>query len=605
MDTFPTVARRTPEMYGPETEHAQELHSTKYRRDDETYDDYCVRYARKTTDNPIHFRHMLDALRTQRILPAGRQQLAVGRPYNITAHNCFVGGTISDSSEGIMDELKNSMLTLRSGGGDGWDFSTLRPFGDPIRGLGLKAFATGPVSFMQCWDAMCNTVMSAGHRRGAMMGVIRVDHPDIMRFINAKANSNSLTNFNISVAVTDRFMEAMLNDLPFQLRFNGVVYDTVDPKAIWSRIMERNWDYAEPGVIFIDRVNQMNNLHYCEQIAATNPCGEQPLPPNGACLLASINVVKYLQRTRKNRDENISDMPWTLDLDLLRLDVAALQRSLDNVIDVSTYPLEAQKYEQQSKRRMGIGVTGMANALEVMGFVYGSPDYIEQQSCVLETIRDTAYFASISAAQEKGPFPLFNAKKYLQSGFAKTLPQEIRNEIRRKGIRNSHLLSIAPTGTISMCADNVSSGIEPPFALRSKRLVHMPDGQREIILEDYAVRKYGVEGRTSENTSAEDHIKVLVAAQKYVDSAVSKTCNVAGTIKGERTSSMQVDYQQFEQLYLDAYNGGAKGCTTFNINGKRFGIMTKADDEPSSESGDAAGGACMIDPATGIRTCDE
>jgi ribonucleoside-diphosphate reductase alpha chain len=570
------------QVYGPATAYSEHLHATKYRADSETYDDYCVRYARTTTDDELHFRHLLDALRHQRILPAGRQQLAVGRPYDITAMNCYVGDTIPDTSEGIMDALKWSMLTLRSGGGCGWDFSTLRPHGDPIRGLGIKAYSTGPVSFMGCWDSMCATVLSAGHRRGAMMGVLRIDHPDIMRFINAKADQTTLKNFNISVAVTDRFMEALEHDKTYPLTFAGRDYDQARATDVWARIMERNWDWAEPGVLFIDRINEQNPLNYVETISATNPCGEQPLPPNGACLLGSLNMVKYLSG-------------GSLDYDLIKLDTAMACIAFDNVIDVTRYPLEAQREEQQNKRRMGIGVTGMANALEIIGHRYASAEYLKEQEKVLTCIRDTAYKTSIAAAGRLGSFPLFDAKGWLESGFAKTLPKKLRDQIRKKGLRNGLLLSIAPTGTISMCADNVSSGIEPPFAMRSSRDVYLEETQTKILLQDYAHANHQVRGKTASEVSARDHIKVLCNAQQFVDSAVSKTCNVNGAVKGQKKKGT-VSFDDFQKLYLQAYHGGAKGCTTFNRNGKRFGMMESLDDQ--GEQG------CTIDPETGARTCE-
>lgn len=570
------------QVFGPQTAYSEHLHATKYRVDSETFDDYCVRYARTTTDDELHFRHLLDGLRHQRILPAGRQQLAVGRPYDITAMNCYVGGTIPDTSEGIMDELKYSMLTLRSGGGCGWDFSTLRPYGDPIRGLGIKAYSTGPVSFMGCWDAMCATVLSAGHRRGAMMGVLRVDHPDIMRFINAKQDQSSLSNFNISVAITDKFMAALECDGLYDLIFEGRCYDRVRATDVWARIMERNWDWAEPGVLFIDTINRMNPLSYCETIAATNPCGEQPLPPNGACLLGSMNLVKYVSGGE-------------IDYDLLGLDIAMACTAFDRVIDVTRYPMERQREEQQNKRRQGIGVTGEANALEIMGHSYASAGYLKEKEKIGKFLRDTAYQTSIQAAKTRGSFPFFDATKWLKSGFAKTLPPKIRAGIKKEGLRNGLLLSIAPTGTISMCADNVSGGIEPPFALEQERLVYMPEGQRTVQLTDYAYANHGIRGKTSSQVSAGDHIKVLCATQKYVDSAVSKTCNVNGAIKGKKQKG-SVTFEQFKDLFLQAYRGGAKGCTAFNKNGKRFGIITSLDDK--GEEG------CTIDPETGARSCE-
>ena len=579
-------------MYGPRTPYSEELHATKYRADGETFDDYCVRYSRTASDDEMHFRHLLDGLRHQRILPAGRQQLAVGRPYDITAMNCYVGGTIPDTSEGIMDELKYSMLTLRSGGGCGWDFSTLRPYGDPIRGLGIKAYSTGPVSFMECWDSMCNTVLSAGHRRGAMMGVLRVDHPDIMRFINAKAKDDYLTNFNISVAITDRFMDALEKDDTYDLVFADKVYDTVRASDVWARIMERNWDWADPGVLFIDRINEQNPLAYCEEIAATNPCGEQPLPPNGACLLGSLNLIQYLVKMPMGTGDNEYEFDWNL----FKLDAATACRAFDNVIDHTRYPLARQREEALNKRRMGVGITGTANALETLGYKYASPDYIKMQNKILETLRDVLYNASATAAKAHGSFPAFKADKWLASGFARTLPKRIRDKIKKQGLRNGLLLSIAPTGTISMCADNVSSGIEPPFAMSQKRLVHMPEGQIEVELKDYAYAFHNVKGKTTYEVSGSDHVKVLCAAQKYIDSAVSKTCNVAGVENSGKKKKGQITYDEFKRLYLQAYKEGAKGCTTFNLNGKRFGILTVNDSDE--------GAACRIDPVTGATSCE-
>jgi ribonucleoside-diphosphate reductase alpha chain len=573
---------------GPANLFSQQLHQLKYRADGESFDDYCVRYARTLADDESHFRHLLGGLREQRILPAGRQQLAIGRPFQTTAYNCFVGGRIEDSMEGIMEELKLSALTLRAGGGCGWDFSSLRPELDPIRGLGPGARASGPVGFMPLWHTMCGTIMSAGMRRGAMMGVLLVTHPDILKFIRAKRIPGALTNFNISVGATDDFMEAVEHDGLYDLTFGGRSYQRVRALDVWATIMESNWDWAEPGVLFMDRINRMNPLWYCELIAATNPCGEQPLPPHGACLLGSLNVVKYLvpSYARTLNPKGFDGASHTggrsryvrgyeLNLDLFREDVKAAVRAFDNVIENTVYPLPQQEKEAQSKRRMGLGVTGMANALEVCGFVYGTAEYLQAQEAVLTVLRDTAYEASVQLAIEKGSFPLFDADKWLQSGFAKTLPEEIRWKIRQYGLRNGLLLSIAPTGTISLTADNVSSGIEPPPFLEQEREVNLPEGKVTISLNDYALENYGVRGRTAMECSAADHVRVLCSAQRFIDSSVSKTCNVKGVRGGEEPKPGEITFAEFKDIYWMAWEGEAKGCTTYNMNGKRAGIITE------------------------------
>ena len=567
---------------GPSSPFSRELHAAKYLDEGEVFDDYCVRYARAVADNEKHFRPLLDALRCQRILPAGRQQLAVGRPYQLTAMNCYVGGTIPDSIEGIFDEVKFGAQTMRTGGGVGWDFSSLRPAGDPVRGLGKMTYAKGPVSFMNVWNAMSDTIMSAGDRQGAMMAVLRVDHPDIMRFVNAKADTASLINFNISVAITDAFIEAVEEDALYDLRFAGEDRGSIRALDVWARIMERNWDYAEPGVIFIDTVNRMNPLYYCETIAATNPCGEQPLPPFGACLLLSMNVSKFVTPAMVGTSRFI-------DIDWLMNDVVLAVRACDNVIDLTHYPLAEQKAQQQTKRRMGIGVTGLANAIEACGHAYGTEEYLNLQDKVLMHVQKAAYSTSILLAREKGSFPNFDAERWLASGFAQTLPEDLRDHIKTTGLRNGVLLSIAPAGTISLVADNVSSGLEPTFAVETRRSVRMPEGRREIVVRDYGVENFGTVPRTADQVTPQQHVEVLCRAQKYIDSAVSKTCNVAGEISGESAPG-RISYQNFKELYVQAYKGGAKGCTAYNINGKRAGILE--------------GAACRIDEH-GNRTCDQ
>lgn len=592
----------TEELYGPRTTLGRSIHAMKYRAPEETFDDYCVRYARTTADDETHFRRLLRYTRSQLLLPAGRQQLSVGRPHQTTAFNCFVGPTISDDTVSIFDTVKLAALTMRSGGGIGWDFSTIRPSGEPIRGLGHGALASGPVSFMGVWNAMCATIMSAGERRGAMMGILSVHHPDILHFVNAKKNSTALTNFNVSVAVSDEFMEAVTNDGLYELRFGDVGFGQVRALDVWSVIMENNWDYAEPGVIFMDRVNRLNPLYYCEKIAATNPCAEQPLPPHGCCLLGSINIVKLLAPRHEADGPALAAVSgkqvvrYDLDWELLDDAVDALVRSCDNVIDRSVYPLEAHRAEEMAKRRMGVGVTGVANALEVMGYPYASSDYLDAQDAILERVLLRAYRTSIELAKVKGSFPLFDVDRYTTGEFIARLPGDLLDGMRRHGIRNGLLTSIAPTGTISLAADNVSSGIEPVFQLRGMRDVLTPRGKETVEVEDYAAAFYGVDGRTADRVTAQEHVDVLCRAQRFVDSSISKTCNVNGQIGGEGPG---VSFADFKQLYMRAWEGGAKSCTTFNINGKRMGIMRA--DQPADES---EGLACVYDPLTGARSCE-
>ena len=580
--------------YGPALGISQEIHAMKYRSKGESFKDAMVRVADALKDDEDHYRTLKSILLNQRFLPAGRVQAAMGSPKVVTAYNCFVSGTIPDSMHGIMNAAHEAAETMRLGGGIGYDFSTLRPRGDHIRSLDSRS--SGPISFMGIFDAICKTIASAGHRRGAQMGVLRVDHPDIEEFVEAKQNSTNLTQFNISVGVTDAFMQAVINDEMFDLVFDGRVHKTIRAKALWDKILRATWDWAEPGILFIDRINKKNNLWYCETIAATNPCGEQPLPPYGACLLGSWNLVKYVRKTP------MFDL-WEFDYDALIRDIAPVVRAMDNVIDRTFYPLPKQKEEAQNKRRMGLGVTGLANAGEALGLVFGSDEFLEWQAKVMSVIRDTCYRASIALAVEKGSFPLLNRELYLQSGFATTLPSDIRDNISKYGIRNSHLLSIAPTGTISLSADNVSSGIEPVFSHYYDRTIQTFEGPRVERVEDYGYRVFGVKGKTANELSVFDHVKVLNVASKYVDSACSKTCNVGD----------DVTWDQFKDVYMQAYLGGASGCTTFRASGKRYGILNAASvedvaQEPEVEQDtfvdEKEGGACYYDSTTGLRTCE-
>ena len=578
--------------YGPTIGISEEIHAMKYRSKGESFKEAMTRVAEALKDSGDHFDKFRNILYKQRFLPAGRVQSAMGAPRTVTPYNCFVSSTIEDSMEGIMAAAGEAARTMQLGGGIGYDFSTLRPHGALIRSLDSKS--SGPMSFMGIFDAVCKTIASAGHRRGAQMAVLRVDHPDVETFIRAKNNSTELTQFNMSVGVTDAFMQAVKDDTDFDLVFEGQVYKTVSATALWDDILRSTWDWAEPGILFIDRINQKNNLHYCETIAATNPCGEQPLPPNGACLLGSFNLTKYVSEYAPGCFE--------FDYEQLSDDIPHVVRSMDNVVDRATYPLPSQEKEAKDKRRMGLGVTGVANAIEALGYKYGSTDFMGTLEDIMVTIRDGCYRASIELAKEKGPFPLYS-HKYLDSGFAETLPGDIRNDIGEYGIRNSHLLSVAPTGTISLSADNISSGIEPVFAHYYDRTIQTFDGPRVERIEDYGVREFGVKGETADALSVFDHVRVLNLASKYVDSACSKTCNVGD----------EVTWEQFKSVYMKAYDGGSSGCTTFRASGKRFGILNASTSEdaaietvvePDTFIDEKEGGACYHDPATGLRTCE-
>lgn len=497
------------------------------------------------------------ALSNHKFLPAGRILAGAGTGRAVTLFNCFVMGSIEDSMDGIFGALREAALTLQQGGGIGYDFSTLRPKGALVKGVG--ADASGPVSFMDVWDAMCRTIMSAGSRRGAMMATLRVDHPDIEEFIAAKRTPGRLSNFNLSVLVSDAFMEAVKTDASWDLTFGGKVYRTVQARTLWDRIMRSTYDYAEPGVIFIDRINQQNNLSYCETIAATNPCGEQPLPPYGACLLGSINLAKLIHHPFEN--------DAALDMAELERLTATAVRMMDNAIDVSRFPLPAQQTEARAKRRIGLGVTGLADALIFCRQRYGSPDSIALIKTWLAAISHAAYRASVELAKEKGAFPLFDASEYLARPHVAALPDDIRDGIARHGIRNALLTSIAPTGTISLFADNVSSGIEPVFAYSYSRKVLQPDGsKREETVSDYAVRafqtRFGADAAlpayfvNAQTLSPSDHLTVQAAAQPFIDSAISKTINVPASIS----------FEDFAHVYLEAYESGCKGCTTYRPN---------------------------------------
>ena len=520
-----------------------------------------------------------NALTDFKFLPAGRITAGSGTKRNVTLFNCFVMGVIPDSMSGIFDMLKEAALTMQQGGGIGYDFSTIRPKGSLVKGI--AADASGPVSFMDVWDSMCRTIMSAGSRRGAMMATMRCDHPDIEEFIAAKSDSQKLRMFNLSVLVTDAFMDAVKKGEDWKLIYNNKVYSVIKAADLWDQIMRATYNFAEPGVIFIDRINATNNLSYCETITATNPCGEQPLPPYGACLLGSINLAKLVEQP--------FDKNAYLDVSQLEDLVSTAVRMMDNVIEVSQFPLEAQKLEAKNKRRIGLGVTGLADALLMVGLRYGSDEAVKKTEKWMKTIARSAYNASINLAEEKGAFPLFDPEKFIVSGKMIQMDEDVKQAAHKFGIRNALLTSIAPTGTISLYAGNVSSGIEPVFAYSYKRKVLQNDGshvEEEVV--DYAVQlwrdKFGNAPLpdffvSAQNLTPADHVKMQAAAQKWVDSSISKTINCPEDIS----------FDDFKEVYIQAYDTGCKGCTTYRPNEVTGSVLSAASEEKSSSDQEVNG----------------
>ncbi len=565
---------------------SQQIWDMKYRLKgeggqaiDRTVEDSWRRIAKSLSaaeqDPTLWEDRFYEALEGFKFLPAGRIVSGAGANRKVTLFNCFVMGDIPDDMAGIFEQLKEAAVTMQQGGGIGYDFSTLRPKGAPVKGVG--ADASGPLSFMDVWDAMCRTIMSAGSRRGAMMATMRCDHPDIEAFIEAKREPGRLRMFNLSVLVSDAFMQAVKEDGHWQLQFGGTVYKSLPARELWDKIMHATYAYAEPGVIFIDRINRLNNLHYCETIHATNPCGEQPLPPYGVCLLGSVNLAKLVEK------------PFTEDafIDMAKLDglVRTAVRMMDNVIEVSNYPLPQHAHEAHSKRRIGLGVTGLADALILCRARYGAKRSIELTSRWMAAIRRAAYLASSELAAEKGSFPLFESDKYLAGETIQSLDQDVQEAIAKHGIRNALLTSIAPTGTISLFADNVSSGLEPVFSFTYSRNVLMQDGtRREEEVSDYAYRLYRrMVGENmplpdyfvdAESLSPADHVAMQACIQTYIDSSISKTINLPEDIS----------FDSFKDVYMQAYDLGCKGCTTYRPNDITGAVLVKKDGKKDAQA---------------------
>ena len=578
-----------------QTDISKHIWNNKYRYHnghalhDHTIEDTWHRIAKALAEVEVrdkeHWEHkFFDVLKGFKFIPGGRIQAGAGTKHRVTLFNCFVMGEIHDSMESIFDNLKEGALTMQQGGGVGYDFSTLRPRGSPARATGT--IASGPISFMRIWNSMCATLLSTGARRGAMMATLRCDHPDIEEFIAVKQDINELRHFNLSILVTDEFINAIQNNKDWALVFPASnligenqtnlgtlqrkwsghtepvpcnVMKIIKAKKLWEKIMRATYEYAEPGVLFIDRINNQNNLWYKENITSTNPCGEIPLPPYGACDLGAINLTRFIH---KPFSENAY-----LDLDEIVKTTEIATRMLDNVIDVSHFPLQKQAKQALDCRRIGLGFTGLADTLIILGLHYGKNSARNCAANIMKTICYAAYRTSIKLAKEKSPFPLFKQEEFLAGKFIHSLPREIKAKIKAHGIRNSHLTTIAPTGTISLLANNISSGIEPVFDFSFTRKVLEADGSyKKYHLKDYAYSIWssmhgGKKPLPEQFTDAKklspiEHLKMQAALQPYVDNAISKTINIPE----------DYSYENFRSLYMMAFDMNLKGCTTYRSN---------------------------------------
>ena len=519
-------------------------------------------------------------LESFKFIPGGRILAGAGTQHRVTLFNCFVMGTIQDSMESIFENLKEGALTMQQGGGIGYDFSNLRPRGFLAKTTGT--IASGPISFMRIWDSTCATLLSTGARRGAMMGTLRCDHPDIEEFITAKQDSKELRHFNLSVQVTDEFIKSVKADQEWPLVFPAHksessrhsilrqwsghnqpiqcnIIKTIKAKSLWKKMMRATYEYAEPGILFIDRINDQNNLWYQEHITTTNPCGEIPLPPYGACNLGAINLTQFVRQPFTKKAH--------IDYSEIQNTATIATRLLDNVIDASNFPLTQQKQQALNCRRIGLGITGLADTLIMLGMHYGENIARETAAKIMRNICNAAYHTSSELAKEKGIFPNYDEEKYLSGKYIRALPKELKEKIKTTGMRNSHLTTIAPAGTISILANNISSGIEPVFDFSYKRQVLDLDGNyKTYFLKDYAYRLWeSLANRTEQlpkqfvnatSLTPIEHLKMQAALQPYIDNAISKTINIP----------VDYPYDEFESLYMRAFEYNLKGCTTFRPN---------------------------------------
>lgn len=550
-----------------EYEYFDRLHQQKCRDKNQTKEQFNDLLASRLASNPTHKRDIEEILTYNQFLPAGRVQSALGSHREVSPFNCSVSRVIEDDIDSIMDAQKEAVKILRLGTGIGYNFSNLRPQGADI--IKLQTLASGPISFMRGFNVYASTIASAGHRRGAQMGILNVSHPDIEAFIDAKMEKNVFEFFNFSVGITDAFMDAVYNDRTWDLVFGGKVYKTVKATELWEKITRNAYESAEPGIIFIDRLNDKNNLYYCEYIEATNPCAEQPLPPYGLCMLGSLNLVAFVETNEKGYRH--------INYEKFRHAIEIMIEAYDNIFDDALYAIPQHKTEALNKRRIGLGMTGIANAIELfMGMAcYGEKYFCNVLETTAELLLNTAYYTSSRLARDRGAFPLFDPIQYLGGQFIRTLPSWLQDHIEHNGIRNSHLISYAPCGTISQYAGGVSSGVEPVFFHEMSRKVILKEGKEEINLRDYAYREYGLRGKTLEQCTVDEHMNVGEICQRYCDSAVSKTVNVPSNCT----------YDEYQKIYRDAHGKGLKGITVYRPTELRGSVITEA---KSNETKDPA-----------------
>jgi ribonucleoside-diphosphate reductase alpha chain len=546
---------------------------------DQTIEDTWLRVAKAAsqaeakTKRETWQKQFYSILENFQFIPGGRILAGAGTQHDVTLFNCFVMPILDDSLPSIFDALKEGALTLQQGGGVGYDFSVLRPKGWPAITTG--SVASGPVSFMRIWNVMCGTMLSTGARRGAMMGVLRCDHPDIEEFITAKRDPNELRHFNVSVVVSDAFMQAVENNSEWALVFQKNVVRNINARKLWEKIIKSAYDYAEPGVLFEDTINRKNNLWYREWISATNPCGEIPLPHYGACNLGSMNLTKFILNPFNDKAR--------IDWEKLKKSTAIATRFLDNIIDVSKYPLSMQQKEAHDTRRIGLGFTGLADALLMLGKQYGSQESLQLASEIMRCIAETTWKVSIELAKERGAFPLFQKEKYMDGEFVKRLPSLIQMDIEKHGIRHSHHNTIAPTGTISLLANNVSHGIEPIFSAKYQRSVRTVDDKLQCFtIKDFAMHQWEQSKHhssfppswvDSQMLTPMDHLQMQAAVQPYIDNAISKTINIPENYP----------FEKLQEVYTKAFEFGLKGCTIYRPNAITGSVLSIADEDDQED----------------------